>query len=74
MNDNITFLQNVDPEVHPVMADGVQLQRVFWNLRNKGQDAMPDGRESIISVRNVIKQVQIDFMDSGEGISDEHIG
>ena len=52
------------------MADGVQLQRVFLNLANNAQDAMPHGRRLTILARNINGHVAIHFIDSGERISD----
>lgn len=56
------------------MADGVQLQRVFLNLANNAQDAMPHGGRLTILARDINGHVAIHFIDSGEGISDEHLG
>ena len=73
-NDNITLMPRLDPDLHPVLADGEQLQRVFLNLANNAQDAMPDGGQLAITAKNVNNHVEIKFTDTGEGISDEIIG
>ena len=56
-----------------MMADQDQLQRVFLNLTNNAQEAMPDGGQLTINVRNVDNFVEITVTDTGEGISDENI-
>ena len=73
-NDNITLSQHVDSDLYSVMADGEQLQRVFLNLANNAQEAMPDGGQLTITAECSNKHVEIAFSDTGEGISDENIG
>ena len=72
-NDNIELSQHVDPELPTVMADGDQLQRVFLNLANNAQEAMPKGGQLTITLRSVDEDVEIIFADTGNGISDENI-
>lgn len=72
-NENVTYSQHFEPGLNPVMADQDQLQRVFLNLTNNAQEAMPDGGQLTINVRNVENFVEITVTDTGEGISDENI-
>ena len=72
-NDNVELSRVVDPSLSLVMADGGQLQRVFLNLANNAQDAMPSGGKLTISAKNVNNHVEILFTDTGEGISDENM-
>ena len=71
--DNIEVIQVSNPELSPVMADGDQLQRVFLNLANNAQDAMPNGGKLSITAKNVNNHVEIIFADTGEGISEEYV-
>lgn len=72
--DNVELLQVLDPDLSPVMADGDQLQRVFLNLANNAQEAMPNRGKLSITAKNVNNHVEILFTDTGEGISEENIG
>jgi signal transduction histidine kinase len=71
--DNVELSQYVDSDLSPVMADGDQLQRVFLNLANNAREAMPNGGRLTITAKSVNKNVEIEFTDTGEGISDENI-
>jgi signal transduction histidine kinase len=71
--DNVELSQHVEPNLSQVMADGDQLQRVFLNLANNAQEAMPDGGRLTVTAKSVNKSVEIEFTDTGEGISDENI-
>ena len=52
-NDNVEFSLHVDPNLPSVMADGEQLQRVFLNLANNAQEAMPGGGRLTITAKNL---------------------
>ena len=71
--DDIDFLKNIESDIQPVMADGEQLQRVFLNLANNAQEAMPKGGCLTIAAKNVNGTVQITFTDTGDGISQENL-
>lgn len=73
-NENVELSRHMDPDLFPVMADGEQLQRVFLNLANNAQEAMPNGGHLTITAKNAEDHVEIIFTDTGEGISDENIG
>ena len=71
--DDIDFLKYIESDIQPVMADGEQLQRVFLNLANNAQEAMPNGGCLTITAKNVNGAVQITFSDTGDGISQENL-
>ena len=73
-DESITWLPSYDADLHPVMADREQLQRVFLNLTNNAQEAMPNGGQITITASNVNDFVEISISDTGEGISDENLG
>ena len=73
-NENVEISRHVDPDLPSVMADGDQLQRVFLNLANNAQEAMPEGGQLTITLNGVDNYVEIKFADTGEGISDENMG
>jgi len=75
---NIKFNINLTDNLTPVIADPSQLQQVFLNILVNAGDAM-DGRGTItISTRKVFEDekpfVEIEFTDTGPGISEENMG
>lgn len=65
--------------VQPVIADLDMLQQVLINLLINARDAMPDGGDVRIAVRNDMagagaQMVLIEVTDSGSGIPEEHFG
>lgn len=72
-NKNITVSTRTDPDLSPVMADSDHLQRVFLNLANNAQEAMPDGGQLTITLQRVKGDIEVLFSDSGSGIRDENI-
>jgi PAS domain S-box-containing protein len=80
---NIAFRLELARDLWPVIADATQLNQVLMNLVVNARDAMPDGGNLTLSLRNVILDesyvsmnpeanpgdyVRIDVTDSGEGI------
>jgi len=59
------------PNVSKIMAVSSQIQQVFINLILNAFDAMPNGGELIINVRQVKKNIEIDFQDTGPGVPPE---
>jgi PAS domain S-box-containing protein len=53
--------------------DGKQLERVFLNLVKNAVQAMPNGGELTIRINSTKEQVEIAFMDTGIGISEENM-
>ena len=70
LRDNITLSQTIDSNVQPVTADGNLLQRVFLNLANNAH-AMPDGGCLTVTAKRTNDMLEITFVDTGEGISEE---
>jgi len=71
IRDNIHIVKQLDSDLPAVMADGEQLYRVFINLANNAQDAMPNGGELTISARKEVGFAEVAFSDTGVGISDQ---
>lgn len=70
VRDGIRVVQQIDPDLPEVMADGERFQRVLLNLAQNGQDAMPDGGELGIAAWRVDGSVEVTFSDTGVGIGD----
>ena len=71
LQDDIKLSQIIDSSVQPVTADGNLLQRVFLNLANNAQEAMPDGGCLTVTARRTNDMLEVTFADTGEGISEE---
>lgn len=67
--------QNLDKSVPNILADGNQLQQVFFNLLKNAIDAMPRGGEIFITnnYHPGSNKVEITFQDTGTGISEENL-
>ena len=57
-----------------VQADGRQLHRVFQNLIQNAQDAMPDGGVITVSTKENAGFAEVAVSDIGGGIKPEHLG
>ena len=71
VRENVSVVKQFYPGLPEVMADREQLYRVFINLANNAQDAMPDGGELTISTHSVDGYAEVAFKDTGVGISEE---
>jgi signal transduction histidine kinase len=58
-------------ETPPLKIDPDQIQQVFLNLVLNARDAMPDGGELSVSIRQVNEHVEMRFADTGHGIDAE---
>jgi signal transduction histidine kinase len=72
--NDIKLSWDISSELHPAIVDVAQFQRVFLNLANNAQEAMPDGGELTLTASNVKNYVELEFIDTGAGISDENLG
>jgi len=70
---DVRIATRLDPDLPAVLADGEQLQRVFMNLANNAQDAMPQGGELTITTQRMDGFAQVIFSDSGIGITQEDL-
>ena len=71
LRENVQVVKRLDPDLPEIPADGEQLYRVFMNLANNAQDAMPGGGQLTISAQRDVGFVEVAFTDTGAGISDE---
>ena len=72
---NIDVVQNLDPEIPPVLADASQFQQVFMNILMNAVQAMQErGVITIVSRHNTAaKSVEVAISDTGRGIPPEQI-
>lgn len=73
-NAGVTVIMQLDPEVHQVLVDRVQIEQVLVNLIRNAIQAM-EGRATreltIATARGEVGCVQITVADTGAGISEE---
>jgi signal transduction histidine kinase len=72
---NINVVQDLDPELPPVLADASQFQQVFMNILMNAVQAMEErGVITIVSRHNTAaKFVEVAISDTGRGIPPEQI-
>lgn len=77
---NVAVVTDMSPDMAQVLGVANQLQQVFANIILNAQQAMPGGGELRIIGKNVpdadgrkIGKVQIEFTDTGGGISEKHL-
>jgi len=68
-NQNIELEKNLDPQLPAVQADPMQLEQAFLNLTLNAVEAMPHGGKLRITTRAKGSSVEVEFQDSGEGMS-----
>ena len=73
IRENVHVVKQFDPDLPEMMADPEQLYRVFINLANNAHDAMADGGQLTITAISVDGYAEVEFQDSGGGISEENI-
>jgi signal transduction histidine kinase len=77
-HQNIHWVRKLDPDLPTVMGEATQLEQAFLNLILNASEAMPKGGTLTIRTRALkgkqeaeVTQVEIDFVDTGEGMSAE---
>ena len=65
--EGIEIVKDYDADLPPVLADSVQLSRVFVNLAINACEAMPDGGRLTIRTRTAKSHAEIEFIDTGMG-------
>jgi len=72
---NIEIIKDYSEPLPMIMFDKDQIQQVFMNLIVNAQEAMPSGGKIRIGARlsEDKKFVEIEFTDTGTGISEDHI-
>ena len=70
-NQNIELQKELDPQLPQVMADPVQLEQAFLNLTLNAVEAMAHGGSLRIATRAADSSVEVEFQDSGEGMTAE---
>lgn len=74
------LVQDLDPGMPPIVADGTQLSQAFLNLILNASEAMPGGGDielvsralSLPGQRGRITHVKVEVRDRGTGITPEH--
>jgi signal transduction histidine kinase len=73
----IEVVSEFEESLPTIQADCQQLRQVFLNLLTNASDAMPGGGTLTVRARTSLLQeteaVQIDFVDTGEGIATENL-
>lgn len=72
--NRISVLKNYEQDLPKIEAYGGQLNQVFMNILDNAQDAMKEMGTLTINAFKVGDNIQIEFIDTGSGISQENIG
>ena len=70
---NINVVQDLDPDLPPVMADQSQFQQVFMNILMNAVQAMDERGDISIVTRRVANGAEVAISDTGHGIPSEQI-
>ena len=70
-NQQIHFRLDLDPHLPKVMVDPMQIEQAFLNLMLNALEAMRGGGELQIFTRGGGEAVEVEFRDTGEGMSPE---
>jgi len=73
LNGNVAVIKELDNNLPDVMVNEELLRRAFANLIKNADEAMPDGGTLTISAKVVNTFVEVQFRDTGTGISDADI-
>ena len=69
----VRISRGLGPELRSAKVDAGRLKQAFLNIVINARQAMPDGGELIVHTKNVPNGIQIEFIDTGTGISDEDL-
>lgn len=67
-NKNIELITNIQKDIPPVLADRMQLERVFINLLGNAVKFTPEDGKITIKTHTEDKVIQVDISDTGIGI------
>ena len=70
---DVRISRGLEPELDSCMIDAGRLKQAFLNIVINARQAMPDGGELIVHTKTVPNGVQIEFIDTGTGISEEDL-
>ena len=73
--NNIIIHKSFDPNLSKIFGEKNQLEQVVLNMITNSRDAMPNGGDFFISVRNFddTDSVIMEFEDTGTGVKKEHL-
>ena len=71
--DGIEIIKEYEADMPSVLADSVQLSRVFANLAINACEAMPDGGCLTVRTKTTETYAEIEFHDTGMGIEDDNL-
>jgi signal transduction histidine kinase len=70
---NIKVVKELEPGLPEVQVDPEKLRRSFGNLIKNADEAMPEGGTLTINARTADRSVEVQFRDTGQGISDPNL-
>ncbi len=79
VQQNVKLVRKLQPDLPFVTADATQLEQAFLNLTLNAVEAMPSGGELIVSTKVIraarsggplSRQIVIEFVDTGEGMTE----
>ena len=73
VQQNVKIVKEIKPSLPEVWANLEQIHLAFLNLINNAEDAMPDGGTLTISATAAGAFVEVQFRDTGTGISEENL-
>ncbi len=71
--EGVEVLEEIPPKLPAVQVDSEQITMVFRNLIQNAFEAMPKGGTLKIAIRADREWIDIDFVDTGHGISEENL-
>ncbi len=73
--ENISIIQEFDPDIPPIIGDANQLQQVFLNLINNAVYALRDKKEGEVRIRAGMdgSNISVEVADNGCGIPPENM-